>query len=339
MTQLVARACGPEAAQGSGFSDADGNPLSWVGDTLVDQDGRTAAVLRDGVVDFIRSENYSASFGYQWNKTRAVVARDGQMQRVHFAEMDLRTGFHERDLSGLRCLEIGAGLGDDTSYLLARGIGSVTAVDLSESIFRAARVIDDPRVRFVRADASRLPFPASSFDLVVCHRMMMHTPHPAATLARAARMVRPGGLLFAHSYHRSSYFLGSAKYKYRWLTTRLPRPLLWNTLRLAGPVLRWGTVRLTKQFGQKGADFAHRWSPWVIQGPHMTAGLDRRTMLARELQVSFDALTPRFDLPMYADDFVDLVEGLGFSIERLERRPWFPLWAVARKKEFADEHA
>ena len=308
-----------------------GEKLRLAGDKLVGASGETVAIQRDGVTDFVQGPNYAESFGYQWNKTKTVVARNDGMRRVHFKEMDLRTGFHEQDLTGCRCLEIGAGLGDDTAYMLERGIKEIFAVDFSSSIGRTAAVIDDPRARFVRADANRLPFEPASFDIVLCHRMMMHTPHPAATLARAARMVRPGGLLFCHSYHRSRYFLDSAKYKYRWLTTRLPRGLLWNTLRFTGPAMRWGTVQLHNRFGQKGAEFGRRWSPWVVQGAHMTEGLDRKTMINRELQVTFDSLTPRYDLPMYADDFVDLIEGMSMSIERLERRPWFPLWAVARR--------
>lgn len=322
----------PEASKDPYRDPESGNPLALDGDRLVNTEGEPVAVRRDGVVDFVRGPNYAESFGYQWNKTETVVARNEGMRRVHFTEMDLRTGFLERDLSEMRCLEIGAGLGDDTGYLLDRGIREIYAVDYSSAIYRAASVIDDPRARFVRADANKLPFEPGGFDLVVCHRMMMHTPHPAATLARAAKMVRPGGLLFCHSYHRSRYFMGSAKYKYRWLTTRLPRPLLWNTLRLTARPMRWSTVQLGKRFGERGVELARRWSPWVVQGRHLTEGLDRKTMIGRELQVTFDSLTPKYDLPMYADDFVDLIEGLGFGIERLERRPWFPLWAVARRK-------
>jgi ubiquinone/menaquinone biosynthesis C-methylase UbiE len=309
----------------------DARPLSWRDDQLVNSEGEVIAIRRDAVVDFIQGDNYAESFGYQWNRTRTVVAQNEGMRSVHFREMDLRTGFHERDLSDARCLEIGAGLGDDTAYMLARGVKEIHAVDLSSAIYRAAAVINDPRARFVRADANSLPFERESFDIVLCHRMMMHTPDPAATLAHAASMVRPGGLLFCHSYHRSKYFMRSAKYKYRWLTTRLPRPILWNALSFTAPLMRWSTDQCGKRFGQRGAELTRRWSPWVLQAPQLTEGLDRRTMIGRELQVTFDSLTPKYDLPMYADDFVELIERLDMTIEHIERRPWFPLWAVACK--------
>lgn len=46
---------------------------------------------------------------------------------------------------------------------------------------------------FVRADSMRLPFAAHSFDLALLHLIVAVVPRPAAALAEAARVVRPGG--------------------------------------------------------------------------------------------------------------------------------------------------
>lgn len=312
-------------------------PLYQYGDEFrCDGSDECVGVERKGVVDFVQSAKYASSFSYQWLKTKAVRSIHPQLMACHQQEMYLRTGFENRDLRGLRCLEVGAGLGDDTAFMLTQGIKEIYSVDLSESIYRAAELIDDPRAHFVRADVSNLPFESGTFDVVLCHRMIQHTPHPAATLARAAQMVKPGGVLFTHSYHKSRYFNNSAKYKYRWLTTRIPRRVLWGTLSLLSPLLRWSTVMARKVAGQRGADFAHRWSPWVVQAPHLVDGVDPKTLRQYELQITFDALTPTYDIPMYADDFVDLIEGFGFTIEHLERRPWFPLWATAVKYRSSD---
>lgn len=305
---------------------ADGNKLRHANQP------DSIATIHHGVTDFIDNARYASSFSYQWLKTDAVRSLHPALMAGHQREMDLRTGFQSRNLKGLRCLEIGAGLGDDTAYMLTHDIAEIYSVDLSDSIFRAAQLITDPRARFVHADVNALPFRPGTFDVVLCHRMMQHTPHPAATLARAASMVKPGGVLFAHSYHKSRYFNASAKYKYRWLTKQLPRSVLWNTLSVLSPALRRLTAAARTIAGQRGADFAHRWSPWVLQAPHTVEGVDTKTLRKYELQITFDALTPAYDLPMYADDFVDLIENFGFVIEHLERRPWFPLWATAIKR-------
>ncbi len=302
---------------------------SW----CIAQTDERVAEIRDGVIDFVADSAYTASFGFQWHQTKAVRTRDTQLMQGHTTEMNLRTGFDSMDLAGKRCLEVGAGLGDDTAYMLDLGVGEYHAVDLSESIYRAAELINDPRVRFVRADVNALPYQPESFDVVLCHRMMMHTPHPAATLARAARMVKPGGTLFVHSYHKSKYFNASAKYKYRPVTTRLPRRILWTLIAAPAPIWRGLTVLPSKVFGQRGAEFARRWSPWVVQAAHTVPNADLRTLLAYETQITFDSLTPKYDLPMFADDFETLIESMGFEIVHRERRPWFPLWATAIKRQ------
>lgn len=298
--------------------------------------GEPIGVRRGSVIDFVQTETYAESFGFQWNRTKAVRTQNPVLLERHREEMNLRTGFDKMDLRGMTCLEVGAGLGDDTAYLLEQGVGELHALDLSGSIFRAAEMVKDPRVRFARADVNALPFTPGSFDLVICHRMMQHTPHPAATLARVSKMVRPGGLLFVHSYHKSKYHQRESKYKYRWLTTRIPRPLLWHTLAIGAPVIRGITAALARLslFGGRfnGDEFVRRWSPWVLQAPHMIKGTDRRTLQRYETQVTFDALTPKYDLPMYADDFQDLIESMGFDILSIERRPWYPLWATARRE-------
>jgi SAM-dependent methyltransferase len=52
-------------------------------------------------------------------------------------------------------------------------------------------------VCFVNLDARRLPFPDSSFDIVLANHMLYHVPDIAGTLAEIKRILRPKGCLFA----------------------------------------------------------------------------------------------------------------------------------------------
>ena len=70
----------------------------------------------------------------------------------------------------------------------ARAIG----VDLSPKMIDLARTLH-PSLTFKVADVVGLPFPAGSFDAVVCNFGLGHFPKPDEALAECVRVLRPGG--------------------------------------------------------------------------------------------------------------------------------------------------
>ena len=51
------------------------------------------------------------------------------------------------------------------------------------------------KLRIVRGDAERLPFPERSFDVVTCCNSFHHYPHQAEAIRGFRRVLRPGGVL------------------------------------------------------------------------------------------------------------------------------------------------
>jgi SAM-dependent methyltransferase len=73
-------------------------------------------------------------------------------------------------LAGKRVLDIGSGLGDELARLITEGADPEHSVGvdlLPDRVEKASRL--HPSVRFVRADARRLPLDDSSFDLVLAN--------------------------------------------------------------------------------------------------------------------------------------------------------------------------
>ena len=96
-------------------------------------------------------------------------------------------------VSELRVLDAACGVGYGAPILRDRGAHHVTSVDLSEEAlaFGSTRYA----LTAVRADATRLPFPAGAYDAIVSLETIEHVPDPSAVLTEFARVLRSGGLL------------------------------------------------------------------------------------------------------------------------------------------------
>ncbi len=95
---------------------------------------------------------------------------------------------------GEHILDLAAGTGT-SSESLARSGAHVTAADFSQGMLEVGRRrhIDNPRIRFVFADAMALPFPDASFDAVTISFGLRNVEDPKIALAELFRVTRPGG--------------------------------------------------------------------------------------------------------------------------------------------------
>ncbi|MBA2811841.1 class I SAM-dependent methyltransferase [Streptomyces sp. KM273126] len=103
----------------------------------------------------------------------------------------------------LRVLDVGMGQGTQ-ALRLARAGHKVTGVEQDATMLALAReaLAAEPegirsRVRLVESDGrdTGVHFLPGSFDVVLCHGVLMYVENPDALLAGLARMLAPGGLL------------------------------------------------------------------------------------------------------------------------------------------------
>lgn len=90
-----------------------------------------------------------------------------------------------------RVLEVGTGTGANLPVLNALGVQQVIGCDASEEALRySARSYNGP---LAVADAVRLPFKDSSFDLLMAADVIEHLDDDRAALAEFVRVLKPGG--------------------------------------------------------------------------------------------------------------------------------------------------
>jgi SAM-dependent methyltransferase len=118
---------------------------------------------------------------------------------------------------GADVLEVGCGLATDASRF-ARGGARYTGIDVTDRAIELARrrfALEGLDGAFLRADATRLPFPNESFDLVYSYGVLHHISDTEAAVQEIHRVLRIDGTALVMVYHR-----GSLNYRFNILVVR-----------------------------------------------------------------------------------------------------------------------
>ncbi|MFZ4714941.1 MAG: bifunctional 2-polyprenyl-6-hydroxyphenol methylase/3-demethylubiquinol 3-O-methyltransferase UbiG [Bacteriovoracaceae bacterium] len=100
-------------------------------------------------------------------------------------------------------LDVGCGGGFLSNALSNLGF-LVTGVDLSqESLNVAERFDSTKKVKYLCANAYELPFPDQSFDVVTAMDFLEHVDDPQRAVSEFARVLKPGGQFFYHTFNRN----------------------------------------------------------------------------------------------------------------------------------------
>ncbi len=93
-------------------------------------------------------------------------------------------------------LEVGCGTGVVVEELARLDSTRVMGLDLDAGMLAFARH-QGSGVTYVQGNAYALPFPGGSFDVVVCHYLLLWLADPAQGVQEMARVVRPAGCVLA----------------------------------------------------------------------------------------------------------------------------------------------
>ena len=149
--------------------------------------------LKDG--ELFQPTSTVDSFGWQWTWNSSMRSDKDLESRVIN-----KFGINKDDFNGNLIIDIGAGAGDQSSYMLKLG-SSVVSVDLSSAIEVVAHKLREKKEWVgVQADVMTLPFAKNQFDLIYCEGVIQHTKDSKATVQELCRAVRIGGMIMAAHY-------------------------------------------------------------------------------------------------------------------------------------------
>ena len=173
-------------------SPIDGSELVIVGDTLVDKRGNSFPILKD-IPRFVELENYSSSFGFQWNEFDKTQVDEHSKNSISRDRFYRSTRWTNESLYGAKVLEVGSGSGRFTQIMLEAG-ADLYSFDYSNAVEANARNNGDyENLTLCQASVYDIPFRKEYFDKVFCLGVIQHTPDVEKSFAMMLKCLKPGG--------------------------------------------------------------------------------------------------------------------------------------------------
>jgi SAM-dependent methyltransferase len=146
--------------------------------------------------------------------------------RIFFEVNTLEKMLDTHDIKPSRSLEVGCGYGRMSPWLARRSDRHVALDPNAEALCHAWSL--HPEVRFVRASATDVPFPAGMFDFALTWTVLQHLPPEAAEHAAASlsNCLADGGLLLVCEKVRGD------DYEHVWVRSQKEYENLFETLEL-----------------------------------------------------------------------------------------------------------
>lgn len=291
-----------------------GLPYQQNGGSLVCDRGCAATIL-NGIPRFVPVENYSSSFGLQWNKFRTTqldsftgltISRD-RLTRIAGGSLDI--------FRGKKVLEAGCGAGRFTELMLEAG-AHVFAVDLSNAVeANFKNCAQYPHYFVCQTDLMEIPVLPEQFDLVICIGVIQHTPSPEATMDALCSHVKPGGILLIDHYSYNYPFTPPRK----WLRHRLLKLPEGKAMRFVERMVNflWPIHRMLNKY--KNNKFVRRlrpqflyWSP-VVDYYDAYSQLGEKLMYEWALLDTHDTLTDYYKHLRNAEEIETHLKQLGME--------------------------
>ena len=261
--------------------------------TLACQNCDNAFPVRDSIPRFVDSDNYSASFGFQWDLYKFEQIDGANGAGSSHQRFRSETGWTDRWLEGKSVLDVGCGAGRFLDVASRSGC-EVVGIDISRAVDAAATTMRGRRnVHLIQASVYELPFKPAVFDACYSIGVMQHTPDPSAAIRGLPHFLKKGGEIALTLYERKPWTLLNAKYIVRPITKRLNNNVLLSAIKILMPVFYPVTSVLYR------IPIAGRLFKFIIPVAHYShpPGSTLKQRFRCVTMDTFDMLSPQYDFP------------------------------------------
>lgn len=263
-------------------------------------------VIRDYIPRFVEDNNYTNSFGYQWNKFRNLQHDSVNGKRLTANRVRENTKWKSSEIEGKVVLECGSGPGRFTEYFYKQNC-IIIAVDMSGAIdVNRENLGLHPNVIYIQDDITKLWYLKNAADFIFCYGVLQHTPNPRKTLHCLTQYMKEDSKISVDVYEKVDYpspFYGP-KYFWRPITKEMNEEKLLKIIKWYMPkYIKFDTfIRKINIAGCPIGGYILGCIP-IPCWNYLNCGYSDKERLEHAIMDTFDALSPAYDRPCSISEF------------------------------------
>ena len=296
------------------INPTNNKPLTKEGTEYKDSEGNIFPII-NGVPRFVPADNYTNSFGFQWNKfQKTQIDREVKNSSFSKERFFVATEWDKEDLFGKNVLEVGSGAGRFTQIVLDYTKANLYSIDYSDAVSANYRnnAHHGDRLHLFQASIYEMPFPDNSFDKVFCFGVLQHTPDFKKSVKSLVDKAKPGGEIAVDFYPIKGWYTKiNAKYMLRPWTKKMSHEKLLNKIdRNADRLIK--TYKVIDKMGL--AMIGPRFLPIGDINRTLPANLSKEELREWVVLDTFDMFSPAYDNPQKISTVKKWMEDCGVKV-------------------------
>ena len=293
-------------------SPYSGKQLKQKGDWYISENGSERFPILNSIPRFCSYDNYTQSFGYQWNKFDKTQLDSNNRINLSKNRFYKTTNWDPEVISNENILEVGSGAGRFTEVFLKTTHGILHSIDYSNAVEANFKNNYEYRDRLALSQASiyEMPFSDNTFDKIFCFGVLQHTPSFKKSIESLIKKAKSGAEIVVDFYPIKGWYTKiNSKYILRPLTKHLNHKILYK---LISSNINW-MIKLFDFLCFIHLKHLTRFIPIADLSifPHNLNKSQRRIWAIMD---TFDMFSPEFDNPMRIENVKNLFIEFGCKI-------------------------